>query len=70
MVTNEEERVEAALTKFSIGKSLEHSSADRPGLRRIQPNPRPGGPSSKKNPPAFEREEDVAFYPGLKMKKI
>jgi hypothetical protein len=24
----------------------------------------------KKNPPAFEREEDVAFYPGLKMKKI
>jgi len=26
--------------------------------------------SLAKKPPVFEREEDVAFYPGLKMKKI
>jgi hypothetical protein len=29
-----------------------------------------GGRIAQKKPPAFEREEDVAFYPGLKMKKL
>jgi len=35
-----------------------------------QDGPQVRRPKGKKNPPAFEREEDVAFYPGLKMKKI